>query len=185
MTLASERLILRQWRDGDREAFAALNADPVVMEFFPATRTRPEADKVLDILIDHIDRHGFGFWALELRETGETVGFTGLQNVDFEAPFAPAVEIGWRLARPHWGKGYATEAARAALDYAFGALKLDEVVSFAVEDNMRSRRVMERIGMVHEPALDFVHPSVDPRSRIARHAFYRITRRQWQSAPPP
>ena len=104
MTLASERLILRQWRGDDREAFVALNADPVVMEFFPATRTRAQADAVLDILIDHIEKHGFGFWGLELRETGENIGFTGLQNTDFDARFCPAVEIGWRLARPHWGR---------------------------------------------------------------------------------
>ena len=185
MTLETERLILRQWRDADRVAFAALNADPVVMEFFPETRTRDQADAVLDILIDHIDRHGFGFWALELRETGENIGFTGLQHTDIEARFSPAVEIGWRLARDHWGKGYATEAARASLDYAFDTLKLDEVVSFAVETNLRSRKVMERIGMVHEPAFDFAHPGIDPQSPIAPHAFYCITKRQWEVASPP
>jgi RimJ/RimL family protein N-acetyltransferase len=185
VTIETERLILRQWRDGDREAFAALNADPVVMEFFPATRTRAQADAVLDILIDHIGKHGFGFWALELRETGENIGFTGLQHTDLEARFCPAVEIGWRLARPHWGKGYATEAARASLDVAFNALKLDEVVSFAVETNLRSRKVMERIGMVHQPEFDFAHPGIDPQSPIAPHAFYRISSRQWKAASPP
>mgnify|MGYP001814454984 CR=1 FL=1 len=185
MSLTTERLILRQWCDDDREAFAALNADPVVMEFFPAIRTRPEADAVLDILIDHVDRHGFGFWALELRETGENIGFTGLQHTDFEARFCPAVEIGWRLARDHWGKGYATEAARASLDYAFNALKLDEVVSFAVDANHRSRAVMERIGMEHQPEFDFHHPGIDPQSPIAPHAFYCITKRQWEVASPP
>jgi RimJ/RimL family protein N-acetyltransferase len=184
MSLATERLILRQWRDTDRPAFAALNADPVVMEFFPATRTRAESDMVFDKLRDHIDRYGFGFWALELRETGENIGFTGLQHVDFEARFCPAVEIGWRLAMQHWGKGYATEAALASLDFAFGALELGEVVSFAVDRNIRSRSVMERIGMVHDPEFDFTHPSVDPESPIAQHAFYRIGRQGWRNAPP-
>jgi RimJ/RimL family protein N-acetyltransferase len=182
--LETDRLILRQWRDDDRPAFAALNADPVVMEFFPETRTRQQADTVLDRLIGHFDRHGFGFWALELRESGENIGFTGLQHVDFDAPFCPAVEIGWRLARSHWGKGYATEAARAALDAAFRELKLDEVVSYAVKTNTRSRAVMERLGMVHEPELDFEDTDVEPSSPLRPLVFYRMTKDRWKEAPP-
>lgn len=182
MRLMTERLVLRQWREDDRSDFAALNADPLVMEFFPKTRSRAESDAVLDTLIDHINRHGFGFWALECIKTGQNVGFTGLQNVDFEADFRPAVEIGWRLARNHWGKGYATEAAVAALHFGFDILKLYEIVSFAVETNIRSRNVMRRIGMTHDPAFDFDHPALKPENPLARHAFYRITRQQW---PPP
>ena len=184
MTLKTKRLVLRQWRDDDREAFARLNADPVVMEFFPDTRTRSESDATMDKLAGHIDRYGFGFWALELRETSENIGFTGLQHVDFEADFCPAIEIGWRLSRNHWGKGYATEADLASLDFAFRVLELEEVVSFAVMSNRRSRNVMQRVGMVHDPAFDFDHPSVDPRSPLTRHAFYRIDRQGWQANPP-
>ncbi len=176
MTLTTDRLILRQWRDQDRPAFAALNADPVVMEYFPRIRTRQESDAVLEILKDHIDEYGFGFWALELRDSGENIGFTGLQHVNFKAAFCPALEIGWRLAQHHWGKGYASEAARASLDYGFDVLDQDRIVSFAVEANTRSRRVMERIGMVHQPEFDFNHPKVEPGSPLVRHAFYAIDR---------
>ena len=182
MSLETERLILRRWRDEDRPVFAALNADPAVMEFFTFTRNRAEADAVMDKLNDHIDEYGYGFWAMELKEDGQTIGFTGLQNVNFEARFCPAVEIGWRLLRPHWGKGYATEAAEASLAFAFRRLGLEEVVSFAVEANARSRAVMERIGMVHDPEFHFDHPSIDPGHPFARHAFYRIRRSDWERA---
>jgi RimJ/RimL family protein N-acetyltransferase len=182
VNLETERLILRQWLDDDRPAFAMLNRDPEVMQFFTFTRTPAEADAVMDLLNDHIGRHGFGFWAMESKQTGETVGFTGLQHVNFEARFCPAVEIGWRLLRPFWGEGYATEAARVSLEYAFKRLHLDEVVSFAVESNVRSRAVMERIGMVHDPEFDFDHPSIDPAHPFARHAFYRIRRADWERA---
>ena len=180
MSLETQRLILRSWRDGDRPTFAKLNSDPEVMEFFTFTRTPAEADAVMDVLNGHIDRHAFGFWAMEEKQNGETIGFTGLQHVNFEARFCPAVEIGWRLLRPYWGKGYATEAARVSLEYAFNRLRLDEVVSFAVESNIRSRRVMERIGMVHEPDFDFDHPSIEPDHPFARHAFYRIRKSDWE-----
>ncbi len=182
--LATDRLILRQWRERDREAFAGINADPLVMEFFPNTRTRAESDATMDRLAGHIDRYGFGIWALELRENGENIGFTGLMHVDFQARFCPAVEIGWRLAKSCWGKGYATEAALASLRYGFETLRLDEIVSFAVLANARSRNVMTRIGMTHDPAFDFDHPAVDPQSPLARHAFYRITRKTWQDNSP-
>lgn len=180
MSLETGRLIIRPWRDDDRPVFATLNADPAVMAFFTFTRTWAEADAVMDKLNDHIDRHGFGFWALESKESGETIGFTGLQNINFEARFCPAVEIGWRLLRPHWGKGYATEAAEASLTFAFERLGLEEIVSFAVESNTRSRAVMERIGMVRDPEFDFDHPLIDPEHPFARHAFYRIRRADWQ-----
>lgn len=180
--IETDRLILRQWREGDREPFAGINADPVVMQFFPKVRTRAESDATQDKLSRHIDDFGFGFWALELRASGEFIGFTGMQHVDFEAAFTPAVEIGWRLARTRWGMGYATEAARASLKFAFEKLRLNEVVSFAVTTNIRSRNVMTQIGMEHVPGLDFTHPGIDPASPLSEHAFYRIDAARWKKS---
>ena len=180
MTIETDRLILRQWQESDRLPFARINADPAVMEFFPSVRTQAESDVTQDNLSRHIEDHGFGFWALELRSSGEFIGFTGIANVDFEANFTPAVEIGWRLAKQFWGKGYATEAAKAGLAFAFDELQLDKVVSFAVTANRRSRNVMTRIGMEHMPHHDFNHPGVNPESPLSRHAFYRIDARRWR-----
>jgi len=173
--IETRRLKLRPWRDADREPWAAMNADPLVREYLPGTLNREESDASLDSLNAHITRHGFGFWALEDRTSGEFLGFTGLVHTPFTAHFTPCVEIGWRLARRHWGKGYASEAARASLDYGFSTLGLTEIVSFAVAANMRSRRVMERIGMTHEPDGDFDHPNLPVGHACRRHAFYRIT----------
>jgi RimJ/RimL family protein N-acetyltransferase len=173
--IETERLLLRRWCDKDREPFAAMCADPRVMEFFPRTQTPEEADTVIDRLNSHIDRHGFGFWALEDRSNGEFLGFTGLSNVGFDAPFTPAVEIGWRLAHRFWGAGYASEAARASLAWGFGTLHLPEIISFAVITNLRSRRVMERIGMTHDPSGDFDHPRFPADHPLQRHAFYRLS----------
>lgn len=172
--IATARLVLRNWREGDRAPFAAMCADPRVMEFFPETLTREQSDAVIDRLGAHIERHGYGFWALEEQATGAFLGFTGLANVDFAAPFVPAVEIGWRLAHRHWGKGYASEAARGCLDFGFNALGLPEIVSFAVVANVRSRRVMERLGMVRDAGCDFDHPRLPAGHPLQRHAFYRI-----------
>ena len=179
--LRTDRLVLRQWRDGDRPAFAAMNADPCVMRFFGFTRTREQSDAIMNLLSAHIAEHGFGFFALELRASGEVIGFTGLQPVDFDAAFTPAVEIGWRLLPAHWGKGYATEAAAACLDLGFGRHGLAEIVSFAVVGNRPSRRVMERIGMRREPAFDFDHPRVEA-AALRRHAFYRIAAEDFRKA---
>ena len=173
--IETERLLLRRWRDTDREPFAAICADARVMEFFPSTQTREEADTVIDRLSSHIDRHGFGFWALEDRASGEFLGFAGLWNVSFTAAFTPAVEIGWRLAHRFWGKGYASEAARASLAFGFDTLRLPEIVSFAVLANQRSRRVMERIGMIHDPSGDFDHPKLPAGYPLRRHALYRLS----------
>jgi RimJ/RimL family protein N-acetyltransferase len=178
--IETDRLILRNWREEDRPAFFELNADPDVMRFFEKTRSRAEADAVLDRFVREIDRDGYGFWAVELREIGEVIGFTGLRDIDFDEPFTPAVEIGWRLLTPYWGNGYATEAARACLAYGFEQMGLDEIVSFAVPENRPSRRVMERIGMRREPQYDFDHPDVKPGSHLARHAFYRLTSADWR-----
>ena len=174
--LTTDRLVLRRWRDEDREPFAALNADPVVREHFPSTQTRDESDASVDHFERHFDAHGFGLWAVEVKDGAPFIGFGGLSVVPFDAHFTPAVEIGWRLAREHWGRGYASEGARAALAYAFGDLALGEVVSFTAVANRRSRAVMERIGMTHDPADDFDHPRLAADSPILRHVLYRRSR---------
>ena len=179
--LTTDRLLLRQWRDSDREPFAALNADPAVMEHFPALQTREQSDDLIDRNIPELDGRGWGLWAMEVKDSGEFIGFTGLNVPTFEAPFLPGVEIGWRLAKGAWGNGYATEAARAALAYAFGPAGLDEIVSFTATTNLPSQRVMQRIGMVHDEAGDFDHPRVEDGHRLQRHVLYRITRAQWES----
>jgi RimJ/RimL family protein N-acetyltransferase len=181
--LTTDRLVLRQWKDSDYEPFAALNADPAVMEHFPAPMTREASDGFVDRISADLDRRGFGLWALEVRETGEFIGFTGLSVPSFEAHFTPAVEVGWRLAKGAWGKGYATEAALASLAYGFGPAGLDEIVSFTATPNIPSQRVMQRIGMTHDEAGDFDHPRLEPGHRLERHLLYRITRAQWESRP--
>ena len=165
--IRTERLLLRQWREEDREPFAALNADPVVMEHFPSTMSREASDAFVDFNIRTIDERGWGLWAVDAH--GTFIGFVGLN----EPNFMPGVEIGWRLARDAWGHGYATEAAQAALAYARDELGLDEVISFTATTNLRSRKVMERIGMTHDPKDDFDHPRVDD-PRLRRHVFYRL-----------
>ena len=178
--IETDRLILRNWREKDRQAFFEMNADRQVMRFFEKTRSRAEADALLDRFVIEIDRDGYGFWAVELRDAGQVIGFTGLRDVHFDAAFAPAVEIGWRLLTRYWGNGYATEAARTCLAYGFEQMGLAEIVSFAVPENWPSRRVMERIGMRREPEHDFDHPDVTPGSPLARHAFYRLTVTDWR-----
>jgi len=174
--LKTERLLLRRWRAVDSAPFAALNADPEVMEHFPAPLDRAASDALIDAVEVGFERHGFGLWALEVRESGELAGFTGLAVPAFEAPFTPAVEVGWRLARRAWGQGYATEAGLAALAFGFEEIGLEEVVSFTAVGNMRSRAVMERLGMRRDPAEDFDHPSLPAGHPLERHVLYRISR---------
>jgi RimJ/RimL family protein N-acetyltransferase len=173
--LSTERLLLRRWREDDREPFAALNADPRVMEYMPAPHTRAESDHLISRIERGFDRCGYGLWALELRASGEFLGFTGLQVVPFEASFTPAVEVGWRLARSAWGQGYATEAGLAAVAFGLQRAGLGEIVSFTSAVNGRSRAVMERIGMRHDPAEDFDHPRLKPGDHLRRHVLYRIS----------
>jgi RimJ/RimL family protein N-acetyltransferase len=177
--LRSARLVLRRWRPGDREPFAALNADPEVMEHFPATLSRAESDALADRIEAGFDEHGFGLWALEVAGGRPFIGFTGLSVPRFRAHFTPAVEIGWRLARRYWGHGYASEAASRVLRFAFRDLGLPEVVSFTSTANARSQAVMKRIGMVHDPADDFDHPSLDDGHPLRRHVLWRMTSQQW------
>ena len=174
--LRTERLLLRTWRDADREPYAALNADPVVMEHFPAPLSRGESDAHVDRILAAFDEHGWGLWAVERADTGRLVGFTGLAVPRHPLPFLPCVEVGWRLARSAWGHGFATEAAREALRVGFDEVGLDEVMSFTAVGNTRSRAVMERLGMVHDPADDFDHPALPVGHPLRRHVLYRLRR---------
>jgi len=178
--IETARLLLRRSRDADREPFARMNADPVVMEHFPARLSREESDRFLANIKAHFERHGFGLWAAELRATGEFIGFVGLAVPGFEAPFTPCVEIGWRLDAAHWGRGLATEGAGAVLRHAFEVLGLEEIVSFTVPANMRSRRVMEKLGMTHDALDDFDHPSLPALHPMRRHVLYRLGRGTWE-----
>ena len=172
--IETERLRLRDWRDADALPFAAMNADRDVMEFFPALLERRQSDELMARIRSNIARDGFGLYAVEERATGAFIGFTGLAVPTFAASFTPATEIGWRLARNAWGKGYASEAAAAVRNHAFKALGFDALVSFTSQQNHRSRRVMERIGMTHDPADDFIHPGLPAGHELAPHVLYRI-----------
>ena len=156
-----------------------MNADPVVMEYFPSTLSRSESDASVDRIEAHFAKHGFGLWAVEIPGVTAFAGFVGPSIPAFEAHFTPCVEVGWRLAREYWGKGYATEGARAALRFGFGQLGLIEIVSFTTPAHARSRRVMERIGMQRSPADDFDHPLLPPGHPMRRHVLYRLTKTEW------
>ena len=174
--LKTERLLLRRWRLEDQEPFARLNAVPRVVEFLPGPLSRDESDAVVRRIEDHFERHGFGLWAVEIPGVTPFAGFIGLSIPRFEAPFTPCVEIGWRLAAEYWNRGYATEGARAALNFGFTALELSEILSFTVPANLRSRRVMKKLGMTHSPADDFDHPLLQPGHPLRRHVLYRMAR---------
>lgn len=178
--LRSERLLLRPWRAADRDPFAALNADPVVMEYFPGTLTRIESDALAERIDGDIQRLGYGLWAVEIPSEAPFIGFVGLLETSETMPFAPATEIGWRLARGYWGRGFASEAARAAIAFGFDELALEEIVALTAAGNLRSRRVMERTGMRRDPAEDFVHPQLAEGHPLADHVLYRIA-----AQPPP
>lgn len=176
LELRTERLRLRPWRATDREPFARLNADPKVMEYFPSTLPREESDAVADRIQSHLERHGWGLWAVEIPEVAPFAGFIGLARPRFDAHFTPCTKIGWRLAQEFWGKGYATEGARKVLTFAFETLELDEVVSLTAQANVPSRRVMERLGMARDPADDFDHPELSGGHPLRRHVLYRKSR---------
>ena len=180
--LETERLLLRPWKQEDYDPFAALNADPVVMEYFPSTLSRKESDAMADRVCGLIDEKGWGFWAAEEKESGSFIGFIGLNEPGHDLPFNPCVEIGWRLATPFWGKGYATEAANACLAFAFNDLDLDEVVSFTTVRNTRSRAVMERLGFINSGE-DFDHPAIEDGHPIKPHVLYRLSKDAWSARP--
>jgi len=172
-SLRTPRLLLRGWRDADLAPFAAMSADPAVMEFLlPLTETGA-VEAWAARLQAHWRDHGFGRWAVEIPGAADFIGVVGLAWIPYAAHFTPAVEIAWRLARPYWGRGYATEAARAALDWGFGELGLAEIVAVTVPANLRSRAVMERLGMSRDPGDDYDHPHV-PEGPLKRHVLYRL-----------
>ncbi len=173
----TSRLRLRQWQKSDFESFAALNADPRVMQHFPEPLSRQASNEMAEKIRTLIKQRGWGFWAVEVKDTEPFIGFCGLHVPIATLPFSPCVEIGWRLSSTHWGKGYASEAARGALHVAFQQLGLSEIVSFTTVGNRRSRRVMERIGMNYSG--EFEHPGLPERSPLRPHVLYRLQRGQW------
>jgi RimJ/RimL family protein N-acetyltransferase len=177
--LETERLTLRSFIKTDVDDLAAMNADARVMEFFPATMSRDESAAFLQRIMAHEAAHGFSLLALHLKESGVFCGFAGLLKADFDAPFLPAVEIGWRLAHAAWGQGLGPEAARACLALGFTELQLQEIISFTTVKNFRSIRVMEKIGMMRDAAHDFDHPNVPPGDALRPHVLYRLRRDAW------
>ncbi|HLH33963.1 MAG TPA: GNAT family N-acetyltransferase [Alloacidobacterium sp.] len=177
--LKTNRLVLRRWQDSDREPFAAMHADARVMEFLPRLMTREESDNLIERIEAAFTQRGFGLCAVELKSDHRFIGFIGLSVPNFQAHFTPCVEIGWRLAAHAWGLGFATEGARAVTAYAFDTLKLDSIVSFTAEQNLRSRRVMEKIGMTFDPAESFNHPNLPEGHLLRRHVLYRLRARDF------
>jgi len=179
VSLESARLLLRPWRDVDLAPFAALNADPRVMEHFPSVYDRAQSDATAARIRGGFDERGWGLWAVEIPGVTPFAGFVGLSVPGFAAAFTPCVEIGWRLAHAYWGSGYATEAAMVAMDFGFETLGLAEIVAFATVGNRRSRRVMHKLGMTRDPAEDFDHPVLPAESPHRRHVLYRLSRQRW------
>ncbi len=183
--LSTARLQLRAWRAEDLAPFAALNADPEVMQFMPARLSRADSDAFAAACQGQLERDGFGLWAVEVRGTAPFIGYVGLKAPSFVAPFTPCTEIGWRLARASWGHGYATEAARACLEFAFASLALPEVVSFTVPANRRSRAVMQRLGMSEDTDGAFEHPRLPAGHPLRHHLLYRIRPSRWAAMQAP
>jgi len=178
VAIETERLILRAWEEKDLEPLARLYADPRVMAFWEV-RTFEESKQEYDHFVSSMKEHGWGFWAAELRDSHEFIGLIGLENVAFPAHFTPAVEIGWRLHYDFWGKGYATEGAKGALQFGFESLNLNEIVAFTPPANQRSRKVMEKIGMIYDPKDDFDDPDFAEGHPFRRLVLYRLKRQEW------
>lgn len=178
--LRTERLLLRRWRPEDRTAFAALNADPAVMQHFPAPMSREASDALADRIDTHFAERGFGWWAVEVQDVAPFIGCVGLSVPRFTAHFTPCVEIAWRLSSAHWGRGYAEEAARRALTFGFENLQLQEIVSFTVPANRPSWGLMERIGMTRDKAGDFEMPTLPEGHPLRPHLLYRLPYSDWQ-----
>lgn len=181
-TIKTNRLELRNWKKEDLIDFARLNADPRVMEFFFKTLNRLESDELAKKIQAHLKEKGWGFWAVSLLEEDKFIGFIGLQIVHFLAPFTPSVEIGWRLAFDYWNKGYATEGAKACLEYGFNTLNLNEIVSFTTVNNLRSVNVMKRLHMHHHKEDDFDHPNLPKKHPLQRQVLYRIKKKEWENS---
>lgn len=183
-SLRTERLLLRPLRDDDADAFAAMNADPEVMRHYPQVLNRHRSDDLLARLRRDADDRGYGMWAMELPGSAPFIGMLGLAYADFASPFTPCVEIGWRVVTQHWNRGYATEGARATLRHGFEALGLEEVFGWTIPANLPSRRVMEKLGMRRDPALDFDHPRLPVGHHLRPHLLYRITPRAFGATAP-
>jgi len=183
MILETQRLILREWQDDDLDIFARMNRDPLVMEYFPRSLDAADTEKLVKRFRAHLKKHGYGFYALEMKESAQFIGFVGLGQVDLDVPFKPAVEMAWRLDYEHWGKGYATESALAVANHAFGTLEMDEIVSFSVFDNRRSIHVMEKLGMVRDSGGDFHYPRLPKDSPLAKHVLYRLNKAGFAAVP--
>ncbi len=177
--LRTKRLTLRRWLHADRRPFATLNANTTVMEHYPAPLTAAESDAFVDRIEDHFSQHGWGLWAVELAESHAFIGYVGLWPATFDAHFTPAVEVGWRLGREYWGAGFAPEAASAAITDGFGRVGVEEIVSFTAATNVRSQRVMQKLGLRHDPADDFDHPAIPEDHLLRRHVLYRQHRSDW------
>ena len=176
MNITTDRLRLREWTDNDRQSFADMSADPEVMQFMMPLQRGKAFGPWIDDQISHLQENGFCFFAVERKEDEAFVGTVGLRRVGYDAFFTPAVEIGWRIARPFWGRGYAPEAAKACLQFGFDVLKLPEILAITVPANVKSRRVMVKLGMKYDPKEDFDHPSVPEGHPFRRHVLYRLTR---------
>ncbi|WFU82171.1 GNAT family N-acetyltransferase [Bradyrhizobium sp. CIAT3101] len=179
MQVLTQRLLLRPWRDSDRLPFAQMSQDAAVMEYLRPLATREASDAWIDFQISHQSSHGFCMWAVESRASGAFMGAVGLLRIGFVASFTPAVEVGWRLARPFWGQGFAVEAARASVQFGFDELHLAEIVAHAGIRNIRSRRLMAKLGMSHDSAADFDHPRIPEGDPLRRQVLYRLTREAW------
>jgi len=180
ISLESDRLILRQWLDQDYKSFAILNADAEVMAYYPSVLNEEESNSLAKKFHGLIAKRGWGFWAVELRQEKQFIGFVGLHKPTYELPVSPCVEVGWRLAKKYWGQGYATEAANAALEFAFNQLKLTNIYSFTSVINKNSRAVMERLHMVNTNS-NFNHPMLPQKSVLCEHVLYRIEKQRWFS----
>jgi len=174
-TLQTKRLILRGWQDSDIQPFILMNQDPKVMEFFPEIWSAEKSQESLANLHQHFAENGFGFFAVELKETQEFIGFIGIAKVNFDAHFTPAIEIGWRLMSKHFNQGYATEGASEVLRFAFEELNLKEIVAFTVPSNLPSQNVMKKIGMIRDFGGDFSHPKLPQNHKFSLHLLYRIS----------
>ena len=175
----TRRLKLRQWQKKDYLPFAKMNADADLMKYFPSTLNKQESDAMADKIRTLIKTQGWGFWAVEIKEKGEFIGFTGLHKPQDNLPFLPCVEIGWRLAKEHWGKGYATEAAKAALEVAFYKLHIEQLYAFTAIQNNRSQAVMQRLYMINTNK-NFEHPKVPKKSGLKEHVLYKLTKKRWK-----
>jgi RimJ/RimL family protein N-acetyltransferase len=177
--MRTKRLVLRHWRNSDRQPFARMNADARVMEFMPSVLSEEQSHSLADRIEAHFREHGFGLYAADLESGGRFIGYIGLSVPTFQTAFTPCVEIGWRLSREYWGQGLATEGAREIVRYAFEELNLQELVSFTVPANCRSLRVMKKIGMTYDPQEDFDHPQLPVGHSLSRHVLYRISYSRW------